>query len=323
MRRFCYIAAFALCLTTTLALLPRTVHAQQASQDLEYTSEQISDTPVEVFLERMQNPEPNYQKFAAMHALGKKAKDSDAYGRQAILSVVVTAMNDKSRTIYQRWQCCYVISDCGDQRWVPSLADVLLKDPSVTIRSVAAEALGRFKNCPAAKDALRRAAEYEADQAVLDVISRWYYQAEYTQEQIARTSAQTFLARMKQPEIGYGLFAAQNALAKKAKGSGARVRRTILNMVVTAMNDKSRAENQRWQCCYVISGCGDEAWVPYLVEVLVNDVSATMRAVAAEALGKFPKSATAHEALLQAAQHETSQRVLDVINRVLGRTASR
>lgn len=326
MHRFCHIAVLALCLTTALTSLTCMVQAQQTSpgNDLEYTIEQIQSTTAQTFLERMAKPEPGYQQFAALHALGRKAKESDSETRRGILDLVVWAMNDKTRTEYQRFQCCYVISDSGDERGVPYLADVLRTDPSATMRSVAAEALGYFKNSTAALDALLKAAQLEKDPKVLDVINRRLNQgnANYTPEQIKSTPAETFLARMKQAEAGYGTFAAMHALGKKAKDSNASDRWTILSMVVKAMNDKTRTEYQRFQCCYVISDCGDEQWVPCLVNVLMKDPSVTMRSVAAEALGLFRNCAAARAALLQAALRETDQKVLDVISRVLGRMPS-
>ena len=316
MHRYYCIAVLAFCLTV-FVLVPCMVQAQQS--DLEYTPEQIQSTSAGVFLERMATPEPGYQQFAAMHALGTKAKKSDPESRWSILQMVVVAMNDQSRGVNQRFQCCYVISDCGDEQWVPCLIHILLNDSSETMRSVAAEALGDFKNSTAAKDGLRQAAQQEKSQKVLDVINRRLNQgdAEYTPEQIKSTSAETFLDRMKQAETGYAKFAAMHALGKKAKESDVATRRTILTMVVTAMNDKSRIEYQRFQCCYVISDCGDDQWVPDLTSVLFDDPSATMRSVAAEALALFPKSATARDALVLASHQEKDQRVLEVLDRVL------
>jgi HEAT repeat protein len=317
MCRACCIALLTICLITGLTSLPRVVQAQAGQgETLEYTADQIKSTPAETFLARMATPEPGYQQFAAMHALGKKAKDSDPKARWTILNMVVTAMNDTTRGVNQRFQCCYVISDCGDEQWVPTLVHVLTSDPSETMRSVAAEALGSFLTSNAAKDALRQAAQVEKNPKVLEVINRLLNPAaaEYTPEQIKSISAETFLERMAKPEAGYQKFAAMHALGRKAKDSDANARRTILTMVVTAMNDKSRTEFQRFQCCYVISDCRDEQWVSPLIDVLLNDPSPVMRSVAAEALGAFPKNAAAKNALRQASQEEKSPQVLEVVN---------
>ena len=325
MHRFCHIAVLALCLTTALTSLTCMVQAQQTSpgNDLEYTIEQIQSTTAQTFLERMAKPEPGYANFAALHALGRKAKDSDLQTRTSILTMVVTAMNDKSRTEQQRFKCGYVISDCGDEQWVPALVDVLFDDPSVTMRSVAAEALANFSNSAEAQDALLRAAQQEKSQKVLDVINRRLNKgaAEYAPDLIESTSAETFLERMMNPEAGFAKFAAMHALGRKARESDANGRQAILSVVVAAMKDTSRSIYQRFQCCYVIAECQDEKWVPYLVDVLMKDTASTMRSVAAEALGKFPNNATAHDALVQAARQETNQSVLEVLNRLLGKKA--
>lgn len=143
--------------------------------------------------------------------------------------------------------------------------------------------------------------------------------ATYTPEEIQRTSVETFLGRMLNPEPGYNMFAAMNALAEKAKGSDAASRRSILSKVIAVMQDKQRPVLQRYQCCYVISGCKDEQGVPDLIKVLRHDESDTMRGVAAEALADFPENSAAHEALLQASRLETSESVLEVLTRRLGK----
>jgi HEAT repeat protein len=288
----------------------------------EYSVEQIRNTSAEEFLSRLGNPERGYEKFAAIRALGRKAKEADAQTRTSILSLVIAAMNDKKRTEYQRWQCCYVIGEAGDEYWVPYVGDILLFDPSHTMRSVAAETLGYFKDSVAALDALREASQSEQNQQVLDIINRRLNPgtAEYTAEQIASTPAETFIDRLQQPEPGYTRFSALHALGRKARESSAADRRSILTLVVTTMNDRARTEYQRFQCCYVICEARDEQWVPYLAGVLTNDPSGTMRAVAAEALAKFPNCADAHSALVKSLRNETNQRVIDVLNRVLGKT---
>ena len=143
--------------------------------------------------------------------------------------------------------------------------------------------------------------------------------ASYTPDQIKSTSAETFLERMANPEPGYHQFAALWALTQKAKESDAEGRRSIRSLVVGAMHDRHRSEGQRFQCCYVLSGSGDEQAVPDLIKVLSDDESEIMRSVAAEALGQFPNSAAAHDALLQAARKETSPAVREVLTRRLGK----
>lgn len=326
MYRTCYVVVVVICLTAILASLTCVAQAQQTSpsSDQEYTLEQINSTPAEVFLERMAKPEPDYHKFAALWALARKAKEADTTTRWQILTLVTKAMYDSSRTVYQRFQCCYVISDCGDATWAPQLVHVLLNDPSTTMRSVAAEALGKFKDCADARDGLIQASKQEKDAKVIESINRSLFQGEarYTPAQIKGTSAEEFLQRMLKPELGYHKYAAMWALTQKAKESDPVTRRAIMSLVVTAMNDKSRHDVARWECCYVISDCGDTAWVPALVDVLTNDPLFIMRQVAAEALGKFPNCAAAHDALVIAQRQEMDQRVLDVINRILNKAVA-
>lgn len=318
MHRACLIAVISLCLATILISLPCVIQAQT---DQEYTREQIRNTPAETFLALIDKPEQGYERFAAMRALGQKAKLSDADAKASIMSMVVAAMKDNSRTINQRFQCCYAISECGDEQWVPALVDVLNNDPTETMRSVAAEALGSFKTCTTAINALQQAAGTEKNQNVLDVINKNLGSAQYTEEQIKNTSVETFLGYIEKPQPGYEKFAAMRALGQKAKEANTKERESILNIVVKTIYDTTRTENLRFQCCYVISECRDATWVPVLVSVLNNDSSATLRSVAAEALGMFPKSRTARLALTRALRQETSQKVIDVIKRVLSSKA--
>lgn len=319
--RTSYVAVFAICLTLMFISLTCSVCAKQPieSSDQEYSQEQIDNTSAQVFLARMAEPEPGYHQFAAMWALTKKAKDANASVRRQILTLVTSAMYDTSRTVYQRYQCCYVISGSEDESWVPSLVDVLLNDPSTTMRAVAAEALGKFKDCAAAHDGLVQASKQEKDAQVIEAINRNMIKgdAKYTPEQINNTSAEVFIERMAKPEPGYHNFSAMWALIEKAKASDTKTRKEIMSLVTATMNDDTRVVNQRWECCYVISGCGDDTWVSDLINVLNSDPLFIMRSVAAEALGQFPDSNLAHNALVKAQRVETDQRVLDVIDRIL------
>jgi len=302
---------------------------------LKYSPDQIRSKPAEYFLERMVPPEPGYDSFAAFEALIQKAKESDADTRRAIICSVVKAMNDKNRAEYPRWLCCKVLSGIGDERAVPDLIRVLLHDELEIVRYVAAGELGELykkSNSAAAHDGLLQSARKETSPRVRETLARLLGQempgspaspqqqvvsqpgdSVYTPDEIRRT-VETFLERMLQPDQ----FVAMNALAQKAKESDAVSRRSILSLVIAAMQDKRRPVYQRWQCCYVLSGSGDEQGVPALIQVLLHDESEIMRSVAAEALADFPKSAAAHDALLQSARQETSPRVREVLIRRLG-----
>ncbi|MCJ7751675.1 MAG: peptidoglycan DD-metalloendopeptidase family protein, partial [Armatimonadetes bacterium] len=143
----------------------------------------------------------------------------------------------------------------------------------------------------------------------------------YSADEIRNTPAEVFLERMVRPEPGYWRFAALKALAEKATESDAATKGQILSTAIAVMKDTSRPLDQRWQCCYVISDSLYESGVPDLIEVLLHDESEIVRSVAAEALGdldKNAKSASAHGGLLEAARHETSTRVREVLARRLG-----
>jgi len=219
---------------------------------------------------------------------------------------------------------------------VPDLIMVLLKDESEVMRSVAVEALANFPNNQAARGALLQAARTETSQRVREALDRRLGKdaakeivgpsptptqpgdRKYTPEQIKNTPAETFLERMQFPEPGYHRFSAMWALTQKLKDANAKGLRALRFMVIRAMQDKSRTENQRFQCCYVISGSDDGQGVPDLIKVLQTDESEVMRAVAVEALADFPNNKAAHDALLRAAATETSQRVREVLARRLG-----
>ena len=306
-----------------------------------YPTDRIRSTSAKLFLDRMVTPEANYDSFAACHALVTKARESDAEGRGAIVAAVGAAMKNTRWPEYQRWLCCYVLSSIGDARAVPDMSQVLLHDGSEVVRTVAAEAMADLEarsRSPAAHDALVQAADQEQSARVREVLARRLGQtlptsapatapeaaagqsgaASYTGEEIKRTSAEVFLEHMLQPEPGYDRFAAMNALAQKAKESEAATRRQILSLAIAAMKDTRRPVYQRWQCCYVLSGSGDEQMVPELIEVLLHDESEVMRGVAVDALAAFPQNAAAHGALLQAAGRETSESVREALRRNLG-----
>ncbi|HUV03978.1 MAG TPA: peptidoglycan DD-metalloendopeptidase family protein [Armatimonadota bacterium] len=143
----------------------------------------------------------------------------------------------------------------------------------------------------------------------------------YTSDDSKRTSAETLLERVQRAEHGAAQFAAIDALAKIVKESDAASRSAILSLVIATMNDKSRAVEERWPCCYVISGSEYEPGIPDLIQVLLHDESDVMRSVAAEALGELSKNADAYDALLQASRQETSPWVRDVLTRRLAQAA--
>ena len=322
--------------------------------NLIYAPEEIRRISAESFLDRMLNTDPGFNTFAAMNALAQKAKESDATARRQILSLVIAAMKDKSRPVNQRWQCCYVLSGSQDAQGVPDLVQVLLHDELELMRSVAAEALAdfyKYANNTAAHDALLQAARQETSPRVREVLSRRLGQEmpapiaaptpapvednpilpkpprqsglkpgqqEYTPEEIRSTPTEVFLKRILYPEPNCDSFYAMNALIEKAKQSDARARDNEMKLVIAAMLDKRNPASQRWQCCYIISDSGYDAGIPALIQVLSDGETATLRGVAACALGKFPQSVAAHSALLQASRKETDSEVLEQLEKILG-----
>lgn len=328
--------------------VPTTSQQQEVSQSVDQSPDKNLPQEAAAYLKQIMTG-PN--QTAAVDSLVQVGKQSDAEGRRAIISAVVAVMNDRRQAEYPRWLCCYVLSGIGDERAVPELIKVLLNEESEIIRSVAAEAVGilyKETKSQAAHEGLLQAARKDSSQRVRDTLSKYLgkdmpagpppYEPTtaaavpeepsssvpmesaggYTAEQLRTMPPETFLEHMLKPAPGHGQWDAMNALALKAKQSDPDARARILSLVVSVMQDKRRALYQRWQCCYVLSGSGDERAVPDLIQVLLHDESDTMRAVAAEALADFPASTAAHDALLQASRQETSPTVREVLTRRLG-----
>jgi len=298
------------------------------ANDLKYTPEQITDIPAETFLALMEIPEPGYHQFAAMWALTQKIRDADPDAREYLASMVIGIMLDKSRTVNQRFQCCYVISGSREERGVPGLINILLNDESEIMRSVAVKALARFLHNDAARGALLQSIASEKSSRVREALDSHLdvdvlegkapMDRMYTPEQITNTPAKVFLQRLASSQPGYHQSAALRALTEKMKQADKREQSAIRHMTILTMKDESRPIVQRWQCCYVLSNSGDVRGIPDLVFVLLSDESEVMRAVAAEALVMFRGDKLARSALLKSASTETSERVLNVLRRRLG-----
>ncbi|NIM04737.1 MAG: peptidoglycan DD-metalloendopeptidase family protein, partial [Armatimonadetes bacterium] len=303
-----------------------------------YTPE-VRDPQAEAILERMATREPGVQ-FAALRELIQKVKESDPETQRSIISMVTKTMKDTSRPIYQRWQCCYVISDSGYEPGVPDLIEVLLHDRLELMRSVAAAALSKFPDNEAAHNALLQAARQETSPQVRQELARHLGEempaakprpaptaapaldsagaGNYSAAEIRNTSAEVFLERIAKPEPGHHQFDALSALTHKAKTSSPAERNRIISLVIRTTQDGNSPMHQRWQCSKILGYIGDEKAVPALIQALLHDESEIVRSVAAEALAKFPDNAAAHEALLQAARQETSERVREALTQHLG-----
>jgi len=129
---------------------------------------------VDTYLRQMDNPEPGTDRLDALYALTRKVKEANAAAREFMLSLVIAAMKDKSRTVNQRFQCCYVLCRIGDEPGVSAVIKVLLNDNHEVMRGVAAEALGWIcRENPRAMEALKQSARKETSKYVLDTLKRY------------------------------------------------------------------------------------------------------------------------------------------------------
>jgi serine/threonine protein kinase len=133
-----------------------------------------------------------------------------------------------------------------------------------------------------------------------------------TAQEIRNVSVEEWFKRLgSESDAG---FIALNALARKAK-QGAEIREAIVRKAIVTIDDPLENEFRRWQCCYLLSGLGDNRGIPAIARAL-KDQSETVRAVAACALGEFEAS-DVRAMLEEAARSEKSARVLEEIRKAL------
>lgn len=140
-------------------------------------------------------------------------------------------------------------------------------------------------------------------------------------DDIQRKAVDTLLKQIWDAEAGQPKFDAIDAVVGKYKASDLAMQSAIGSMCVAYMKDTSRDMQDRWPCCYVVSRSGYKPGVADLIDLLNNDGSEIIRAVAAEALGGISNQPDARNALAQAARTDTSTRVREVIARYLGKQA--
>jgi HEAT repeats/Tetratricopeptide repeat len=138
----------------------------------------------------------------------------------------------------------------------------------------------------------------------------------YAEEEVRQSDVDALFRGMVHGRIGYHYYSGLWALIAKADMGDAGVRRQIVTQAKARLADSSRWGYDRWLCCFVLSGIGDEASIPALAGVLLDDPDASVREGAAAALGEFNNEA-AEKALESAAGQEDNQRVLAVIERAL------
>jgi hypothetical protein len=104
------------------------------------------------------------------------------------------------------------------------------------------------------------------------------------------------------------------ALQQKAK-EGDDLRLAIIHLASKIIDDAGENPAKRWQCCYVLSGIGDERGIPAIARALKNK-NETIRGVAACALGAF-EHPDARAALEAAANSESNAEVQGWIQKAL------
>jgi len=125
------------------------------------THDEIRNTSVDDWFDRIGEKEAalGYAPNTSLNALIQKAKESDTV-KDSIVNEATQIIGDSTQDSYKRWQSCYILSYIGDERSIPTLKQALNNDESVTVRGVAACALGAFDNSDA-RDALEEAAKNE------------------------------------------------------------------------------------------------------------------------------------------------------------------
>jgi hypothetical protein len=104
-----------------------------------------------------------YARFASLHALIKKAAESDSV-KDDIIRQASDIIADPGQDLFKRWQSCYVLSGIGDKRGIPVIKRAL-QDENSTVRGVAVCALGAFSDAEA-RGAIEDAAKSEMNSDV-------------------------------------------------------------------------------------------------------------------------------------------------------------
>ncbi len=139
----------------------------------------------------------------------------------------------------------------------------------------------------------------------------------YTDKQIETTHPTVFFQRMEKTEIGYHPFAAMWALLQKAQQNDPGTKDAIVGHAIEIVGNDSEHVQTRWQCCYVLSGIGNDRAIQALRDALLGKQPEVLRCVAACALGALQDKEAARKALIEARGQERSDRVLASINTAL------
>ena len=304
-----------------------------------YTPAQVARFSTNELIGRLTNPDPNYSPVAALNALIDQVKGSEGLLRQRRLEAIISAMNEETGRLDRRIACCQALGGIGDDRAVPTLCEALRRDERM--RLYAAESLiqiYRATGNAAAHEGLLEAGrsnpglrEELAQRLEERTLEPDGYEAPagpraaYLPDQVSSLPAEVLLNRMVHPRFRRNEIPEMVALSQKAKEADPAAREQILNLVVSALRDKTVPDDLRWPLCYVLSGSEDERAVPDLINILAVDRSELVRATAAEGLADFAlkqHDAAAGNALLRAAGTDHSPRVQEVLRRRLGKEAT-
>jgi hypothetical protein len=134
------------------------------------SAEEIRNTSAQEWFDRLgAEYDERHAPFTAMNALIAKARQSDQL-HDEIIRTATAIIDQPINADFKRWQCCYILSEIGDERGIPAIQRAL-HDKNAVVRGVAACALGNF-GVPSARSALEQAAQTETDPQALDWIRR-------------------------------------------------------------------------------------------------------------------------------------------------------
>jgi len=132
----------------------------------------LENSDIDSLLENIDNiPADEKNNFVNIEKLVKIAGQGESDTGKSIFQKARAIVENPAARANQRWMCCYVLSGIRDERAIPVLTKVLCADPDVTVRSVAACALGEF-NSQEARAALEKAANSEKNAEVLGEIKK-------------------------------------------------------------------------------------------------------------------------------------------------------
>ena len=307
-----------------------------------YTAEEVAHMDVNTLFKHMIYGEVGRQYFAGLWALMVKGEVEPAC-RAEIVSKATGILSDKTQHGYARWLCCFVLSGLHDTNSLPLLETVLVNDPDTGVREGAASALGEFDS-EDARRILREKETAETNERVHVALEkalsgegritakREYLGTQavsgqeggatkrYDEQAVRSKSVEELFKCIASPEAGYHQFSGLWGLIDKAKNGDENTCNEILASAKSILEDPAKPCHQRWQTCYVLSGIGDPRGVALVEEALEKDPYATVRAVAACALGEFGTN-EARTALTKARDTEQDPKVIEDIAKALAKSA--